>query len=94
MLPCVGDWPFGPRNVAPLLDVLFVHFYPADGQVQREVSAVRQFAASGKPVVLGETYPYAGSLKTHEQFLLATAPYVQGHLSFFLHGEADRWCVA
>jgi hypothetical protein len=87
MLPWVGDWPFGPSNVAPLLDVLFVHFYPADGQVQQEVSAVRQFAASGKPVVLGETYPYAGSLKTHEQFLRATAPYVQGHLSFFLHGE-------
>jgi hypothetical protein len=87
MLPWVGDWPFGPGNVAPLLDVLFVHSYPRDGQVQQEVAVVREFAAAGKPVVLGETYPYAGSLETHEQFLLASAPYVQGHLSFFLHDE-------
>lgn len=87
MLPWVGDWPFGPGNVASLLDVLFVHSYPADGQVQKEIAAVREFAASGKPVVLGETYPYAGSLKTHERFLVASAPYVSGHLSFFLHGE-------
>ena len=87
MLPWVGDWPFGPRNVAPLLDVLFVHFYAADDQVRKELSVVRKFAASGKPVVLGETYPYAGSLKTQQKFLVESSPYVRGQLSFFLHGE-------
>jgi hypothetical protein len=87
MLPWGGDWPFGPRNVAPLLDVLFVHSYAADGQLEREVSAVREFAASGTPVVLGETYPYAGSLRTQEQFLVESAHHVDGQLSFFLQGE-------
>jgi hypothetical protein len=87
MLPWGGDWAFGPGNVAPLLDVLFVHSYAADGQVRKEVSAVREFAGSGKPVVLGETYPYAGSLRTQEQFLVESAPHVDGQLSFFLHGE-------
>ena len=87
MLPWGGDWAFGPRNVAPLLDVLFVHSYAADGQVQKEVSAVREFAAFGTPVVLGETYPYAGSLRTQAQFLVESAPHVDGQLSFFLHGE-------
>jgi hypothetical protein len=87
MLPWVGDWPFGPSNVAPLLDVLFMHSYAADGQVPKEVSVVREFAAAGKPVVLGETYPYAGSLRTQRRFLIETARYVTGQLSFFLHGE-------
>jgi hypothetical protein len=87
MLPWVGDWSFGPSNVARLLDVLFVHSYAADGQVQKEVSVVSEFAASGRPVVLGETYPYAGSLKTQGEFLVKSSPYVRGQLSFFLHGE-------
>jgi hypothetical protein len=87
MLPWAGDWPFAPGNVASLLDVLFVHSYPADGQVRKEVEVIREFSASGKPVVLGETYPYAGSLETQRRFLVASAPYVRGQLSFFLHGE-------
>jgi len=94
MLPWVGDWAFGPRNVAPLLDVLFVHSYAADGRVREEVSVVREFAASGKPVVLGETYPYAGSLDTQRHFLAESAPHVQGQLSFFLHGEPIEGVVS
>jgi hypothetical protein len=94
MLPWGGDWAFGPGNVAPLLDVLFVHSYAADGQVQAEISVVREFAAAGKPVVLGETYPYAGNLRTQEQFLVESAPHVDGQLSFFLHGEPIEGVVS
>ena len=90
MLPWAGDWAFSPRNVAPLLDVLFLHSYPVDGHVEGEISVVKSFAAPGKPVVLGETYPYRGSLETQRRFLVGSAPHVSGQLSFFLRGESGE----
>ena len=51
---------------------------------------MQAFARSGKPVVLGETYAYRGTLETQREFLLASAPYVSGQLSFWLRGEPAK----
>ena len=60
MLPLGG--PFGAANVADLVDVLLLHEYPEDGRASEAISLVREFAAHGKPVILGETAPlFAGA---------------------------------
>ena len=81
LLPFGG--PFGPANVADLLDVLLVHEYPETGREGDAIATVRDFAAHGRPVVLGETAPL---LTTHDRwrsFLTGTRRFVGGSLSFY-----------
>jgi hypothetical protein len=100
LLPLGG--PFGPANVADLLDVLLVHEYPEDGRANEAVSLVRDFAAQGKPVILGETAPLLGTPETWRAFLRGSRPFLDGYL-FFYDGRtpaevgssaADSWYAA
>jgi len=79
-LNLAGPWhyaAFRPRQIAPWLDFLEVHFYPLDGGVyhyenaaaeQRNLAylhaVVREAAAPGKPVVLAEFGWYGGGKPT------------------------------
>ncbi len=100
LLPFGG--PFGPANVADLLDVLLVHEYPEDGTENEAISLVRDFAAQGKPVVLGETAPLLGTPGTWRSFLTGSRRFLDGYL-FFYDGRtpgdvgasaADAWYAA
>jgi hypothetical protein len=100
MLPFEG--PFGAGNVADLLDVLLVHEYPENGRAAEAVGLVREFAAQGKPVIVGETAPLLGSPKTWRSFLTGARRFVNGYL-FFYDGRtpaetttiaADAWYAA
>jgi len=74
---------FAPANVADLLDLLIVHQYPRQGEVGASVDLVKQFAAAGKPVILGETFQLGDDPSTQEQFLIAARPYLDGFLGFY-----------
>ena len=100
LLPFGG--PFGPANVADLLDVLLVHEYPEDGKAHEAVGRVREFAAQGKPVILGETAPLLSRPDTWQAFLDESRRLLDGHLFFYdgrTSGEvrataADAWYAA
>jgi hypothetical protein len=81
MLPFGG--PFGPANVADLLDVLLLHEYPEEGRENEAVALVRDFAAHGKPVIIGETAPLLSTRDTWAAFLSGTRRLVDGHLFFY-----------
>lgn len=82
MLP-VTTGPFAPANVWSLLDMLVVHEYPATGQDAAAASIVGAFAASGKPVLLGETFMLADDAVTQRAFLLDTIRDTVGAFEFF-----------
>jgi hypothetical protein len=94
--------PFGPANVADMLDVLLVHEYPEEGRANEAISVVRQFAAQHKPVILGETAPLFATLSTWESFLRGSRRHVDGYLSFYdgrtpaeaAAGPAGSWYAA
>jgi hypothetical protein len=100
LLPFGG--PFGPANVADLLDLLLLHEYPEDGRESEAISVVRDFASQGKPVVLGETAPLLGTPETWRSFLIGSRQFLDGHLFFYdgrTPGEvgataADAWYAA
>ena len=75
--------PFAPANVADLLDLLTVHQYPRQDKADASVELMREFAAAGKPVILGETFQLRGGPATQEEFLLAARPYLDGFLGFY-----------
>jgi hypothetical protein len=82
--------PFSPQNIADLLDMLVIHDYPKDTQALTDtqaadaaVSLIRSFAASGKPVLLGETFILHDNAATQEAFLTGAAPYLTGAFEFF-----------
>jgi hypothetical protein len=98
LLPFGG--PFGPANVADLLDVLLLHEYPEEGRESDAVALVREFAAHGKPVILGETAPLLTTLDRWSGFLRGTRSLVDGQL-FFYDGRTpveatttDAWYAA
>ena len=100
LLPFGGA--FGAANVADLLDVLLLHEYPEQGRESEGISLVRDFAAQGKPVVLGETAPLLANRETWRAFLNGSREFVDGHL-FFYDGRgpeeigdtaADAWYAA
>lgn len=98
-LNLAGAWHyagFRPRQIAPWLDFLEVHFYPMDGGVYHYENAeaerrnlaylhsvVREAAAPGKPVVLAEFGWYGGGKPTLDGGTWPSAT------------EADqaRWCL-
>jgi hypothetical protein len=85
MLPFGG--PFGPANVAGLLDVLLLHEYPEDGREAEAISLVHDFAGQGKPVILGETAPLLSTPDTWSAFLSGSRHVLDGYL-FFYDGRA------
>jgi hypothetical protein len=100
LLPLGG--PFGPANVADLLDVLLVHEYPEEGRANEAISLVRDFAGHGKPVILGETAPLLSTPDTWRAFLSGSRRVLDGYLFFYdgrAPGEvrataADAWYAA
>ncbi len=81
LLPSTSG-PFGPRNVAGLLDVLLVHLYPETGHEAQAQRVLRAFASSRKPLLIGETFMLHSNAATQRRFLLASRPHVSGVLSF------------
>ena len=75
--------PFGPANVADLLDVLFVHEYPGPSAAAESIDRMRKFATYGRPVIVGETAALRCDLADQEEFLLGGREYVDGYLTFF-----------
>jgi hypothetical protein len=75
--------PFSPGNIGDLLDMLTVHEYPSTRQAPAAVSIIRSFAASHKPVLLGETFILNDDTATQDAFLTGAAPHLAGALEFF-----------
>ena len=74
---------FAPANIAGLLDMLVVHEYPTTGNAPAAISLIRTFAASHKPVLLGETFMLDDDAATQGAFLTGAAPYLVGAFEFF-----------
>jgi hypothetical protein len=82
LLPLTSG-PFAPANIADLLDMLIVHEYPTTGQAPAAVSLIDMFAASNKPLMLGETFTLTDDTATQGAFLTAIAPRLAGAFEFF-----------
>lgn len=72
---------FDPANLADLLDVITVHVYPTREDLEGTLEIVRQFAAQGRPLVLGETF--AMDRAAEEAFLISARHKLDGALTFF-----------
>jgi len=73
----------GIQNTAPLLDFLSPHIYPDQGDPEFAIRSARRFALSGKPVVIGETHLFRSNARMFREFVIASAPLVDGYISFF-----------
>jgi hypothetical protein len=91
MLPITASkFSFAPANVGDLLDTLTPHIYPRTGKVDAAVETARQFAATGKPVILGETFSLYTDYPTVQDFILRSSQYLDGYLSFYDGRNADE----
>lgn len=75
--------PFRPANIAALLDAVVVHEYPTAGGAPAAIATIRAFAATHKPVLLGETFILFDDATTQYAFLTGAAKYLAGAFEFF-----------
>jgi hypothetical protein len=72
LLPSTPEWGhlsgFLPKTIAPEIDFVSVHIYPAKGKAAEALATLKQFAV-GKPVVIEETFPLTCSAAELEDFL-------------------------
>jgi hypothetical protein len=92
LLPSTSG-PFSPGNLGGLLDLLSIHEYPATGQAPAAAAMVRAFAATGKPVALGETFILNDDAATQRAFLTSVAPDLAGTFEFFDGRDPSRMTV-
>lgn len=73
---------FVPARVAPELDFVCVHLYPAKGKVNEALDTLKAFQV-GKPVVIEETFPMKCPLPEFEQFLDGARQRAAGVVGFY-----------
>lgn len=73
---------FVPAQIAPEVDFLCVHLYPARGKVDEALKTLAGFAV-GKPVVIEETFPLSCSAEEFARFLDGSAKVSRGWISFY-----------
>lgn len=93
------NFPVTPSDVAPEVDFLAVHVYPAAGKVDAALHFVARYR-KGKPVVVEETYPMRCSADEYADFLRRSRGAASGWLAHFwsltpedLEGKTDRASV-
>ncbi|RMF39414.1 MAG: hypothetical protein D6753_13845 [Planctomycetota bacterium] len=74
---------FSPPAIADLLDFLAVHVYPEAGKVDDAIDIVRAFAATGKPVVVEETFTLKCGANDLETFIDGTRNLATGWIGFY-----------
>ena len=83
---------FVPSRIAPALDFLSVHLYPARGKHDEDLETLRGFA-SGKPVLIEETFPLKCDMGEFSRFLEDSRPHAVGWLGFYW-GRTPAECRA
>lgn len=73
MLPFPGAY----KTAAEQLDFVSPHLYPKTGKVDDEIALLKQFA-QGKPVVIGETFPFTCGADDLRDFLLKSRGIAHG----------------
>lgn len=74
---------FVPSRLAPSLDFVCVHLYPEKGKVDEALEVLAAFAATGKPVVIEETFPLKCSQAEFNEFLERSKKYgAKGWIGF------------
>lgn len=73
---------FVPGRVADLLDFVCVHLYPERGKVDEAIETLKGFA-TGKPVVIEETFPLKCSKEEFQEFLKTSREHAAGWVGFY-----------
>jgi hypothetical protein len=91
MLPFASQsFSLAPQHVSDLLGTLTPHLYPRTGEVDSAVERISRFAATGKPVILGETFALHSGFPTVQDFLLQARPYLDGYLGYYDGRNVDQ----
>ncbi len=81
---------FVPKEIAPELDFICVHLYPAAGKVGEAVGALKGFRV-GKPVVIEEMFPLACSIEEFGSFVDQSAQTANGWMGFYWGKSAEQY---
>lgn len=81
---------FVPAKVAPELDFVSTHIYPETGKLDAALTTLDGFAATGKPVVVEETFPLKCSPADLGRFIDRAGPKAAGWFGFYWGKPPDE----
>ena len=81
---------FVPKEIAPELDFLCVHIYPAAGKVGESLDTLKGFSL-GKPVVIEEMFPLSCSIEELGAFVDQSAKLAHGWIGFYWGQTAEEY---
>jgi hypothetical protein len=83
--PVNGRYFFGfvPEKIAPELDFIAVHIYPAGGKVDEALRDLKLFVVPGKPTIIEETFPLSCGTADLRQFLLESRGMAYGWIGHY-----------
>lgn len=74
---------FVPNKIAPELDFLCIHLYPKKGKLKEDLETLEEFAKTGKPLVIEETFLLHAPLDEFDKFLFASRDHADGWVGFY-----------
>jgi hypothetical protein len=78
-----------PARIADELDFLSVHIYPERGKITAALDTLKGFA-TGKPVVIEETFPLKCSRAEFEEFVTGSQQHAAGWIGFYWGKTAEE----
>jgi hypothetical protein len=81
---------FVPKEIAPEVDFLCVHIYPAAGKVSEAIDTLKGFSL-GKPVVIEEMFPLSCSTEELGAFVEQSAKLAHGWIGFYWGKTAEQY---
>ena len=81
---------FVPKEIAPEVDFVCVHIYPAAGKVSEAIDTLKGFSL-GKPVVVEEMFPLSCSTEELGAFVEQSAKLARGWIGFYWGKTAEQY---
>jgi hypothetical protein len=89
LLPLLSQWRGGLQTVVAHdqqnvdLDLYCLHSYPHTGEADKAIDEIRTWAASGRPVVVEETFPLHCGITEWQDYIRDADPVTAGWFSFY-----------
>ena len=81
---------FNPKEIGDKLDIICVHIYPKEGELQKSMEILREYSV-GKPIVIEEMFPLNCSVDDLGKFIDDSKQFASGWIGFYWGKKPDEY---
>ena len=81
---------FNPKEIGDELDIICVHIYPKEGELQKSIEILKEYSV-GKPIVIEEMFPLNCSVDDLGKFIDDSKQFALGWIGFYWGKKPDEY---